>query len=94
MRIIPVNPSATEILSEKCYPDLRSIPESVDVVDIFRRSEEVGPIVDDAIAIGAKAVWMQLGVVNEAAASKARASGLLAVMDKCLECEVRSRAGG
>ncbi len=93
-RIIPVNPSATEILGEKCYPDLRSIPDSVDVVDIFRRPEEAPAIVEDAIKVGARAVWMQKGVVSEEGASKARATGLMVVMDECMECEVRGRVGG
>ncbi len=93
-RIIPVNPSASEILGEKCYPDLASIPEPVDVVDIFRRSEEVSTIVADAIKIGARAVWMQKGVISEEAAAAAREAGLTVVMDECIECEVRARAGG
>ena len=93
-RIIPVNPSATEILGERCYPDLRSVPDPVDVVDIFRRAEEVPAIVDDAIKIGAKAVWMQKGVVSEEGASAARAAGLMVVMDECMECEVRGLVGG
>ena len=93
-RIIPVNPAAQEILGEKCYPDLVSIPEPVDVVDIFRRSEEVPTIVADAIKIGARAVWMQKGVVSEEGASAARNAGLTVVMDECIECEVRARAGG
>ena len=93
-RIIPVNPSASEILGEKCYPDLASIPEPVDVVDIFRRSEEVPAIVADAIKIGARAVWMQKGVVSEDGASAARDAGLMVVMDECIECEVQARAGG
>ena len=93
-RIIPVNPAAQEILGEKCYADLASIPEPVDVVDIFRRSEEVPTIVADAIKIGARAVWMQKGVVSEEGASAARAAGLMVVMDECIECEVRARAGG
>ena len=93
-RIIPVNPAAQEILGEKCYPDLASIPEPVDVVDIFRRSEEVPTIVADAIKIGARAVWMQKGVVSEEGASAARNAGLTVVMDECIECEVRVRAGG
>ncbi|MCH7626952.1 MAG: CoA-binding protein [Chloroflexi bacterium] len=80
-RIIPVNPQLQEVLGEKCYPYLGSIPEPVDMVDIFRRSEHVGPIVDDAIAIGAKYVWMQDGVVNEEAAASARSAGLSVVMD-------------
>ena len=80
-RIIPVNPLLQEVLGERSYPDLASIPEPVDMVDIFRRSEHVGPIVDDAIAIGAKYVWMQDGVVNEEAAAKAAEAGLSVVMD-------------
>ena len=92
-RIIPVNPSATEILGEKCYPDLRSIPDSVDLVDIFRRPEEAPAIVEDAIKVGARAVWMQKGVVSEEGASMARAAGLMVVMDECMECEVRGRGG-
>ena len=87
-------PTAQEILGEKCYPDLASIPEPVDVVDIFRRSEEVPTIVADAIKIGARAVWMQKGVVSEEGASAARDAGLMVVMDECIECEVRARAGG
>jgi uncharacterized protein len=83
-RIIPVNPTATEILEEKCYPDLMSIPEKIDVVDIFRRSEEVPPIVEQAIMIKAKAVWMQEGIVNENAALAARQAGMLVVMDRCM----------
>ena len=93
-RIIPVNPATQEILGEKCYPDLASIPEPVDVVDIFRRSEEVPTIVADAIKIGARAVWMQKGVISEEGASAARAAGLTVVMNECIECEVRARAGG
>ena len=80
-RIIPVNPMLETVLGERCYPDLKSVPERVDMVNIFRRSEHVGPIVDDAIAIGAKYVWMQDGVVDEAAAARAREAGLLVVMD-------------
>jgi predicted CoA-binding protein len=83
-KIIPVNPAEREILGELCYPDLASIPELVDVVDVFRRSEEVLPIVEEAIRIGAKAVWMQEGVINEEAAARAREAGLLVVMDKCM----------
>ena len=83
-KIIPVNPKAEEILGEVCYPDLGSIPEPVDVVDIFRRSEEAVGIVEEAIRIGAKAVWMQEGVINEQAAGRAREAGLLVVMDRCM----------
>jgi predicted CoA-binding protein len=85
--IIPVNPEAMEILGETSYPDLVSIPEQVDVVDIFRRSEEVPAIVEEAIKIGAKVVWMQLGVINKEAAARARAAGLLVVMDRCMRME-------
>ncbi len=83
-RIIPVNPTATEALSEKCYPDLESVPEKIDVVQVFRKPEDVPPVVDSAIKIGAKVVWMQEGIVNEEAAEKARAAGLLVVMDACM----------
>jgi predicted CoA-binding protein len=83
-KIIPVNPGAQEILGEVCYPDLGSISEPVDVVDIFRSSEEVPAIVEEAIKIGAKVVWMQLGVINEEAAARARGVGLLVVMDRCM----------
>ncbi|MBM2824636.1 MAG: CoA-binding domain protein [Dehalococcoidales bacterium] len=83
-RIIPVNPQAKEILGEVCYPNLSSIPEAVDVVDIFRRSEDVTPIVAEAIKIGAKAVWMQEGIINEEAAALASKAGLLVVMDRCM----------
>jgi predicted CoA-binding protein len=87
--VIPVNPFAEEILGKRSYPELSCIPEVVEVVDIFRRSEEVMPVVDEAIKIGAKAVWMQEGVINEEAASKAREAGLLVVMDKCMYKEYR-----
>jgi len=88
-RIIPVNPNITEWRGHKAYPSLGAIPKGVvvDVVDIFRRSEDVEPVVGEAIAIKAKAVWMQLGVVNEAAAGKARAAGLDVVMDRCMKIE-------
>ncbi len=85
--VIPVNPHAQQILGKTSYPDLSSIPEPVEVVDIFRSSEDVLPIVDEAIEIGAKAVWMQEGVINEEAAAKARDAGLLVVMDKCMRKE-------
>ena len=83
-RIIPVNPKVEEVLGEHAYPSLRDIPQPVDVVEVFRRSEFVGPIVDDAIAIRATAVWLQDGVIDEAAAARARASGLDVVMDDCM----------
>lgn len=82
-RIIPVNPGQTEILGEKCYPSLRDIPEPVDMVDCFRRAEDIPPIVEDAIAIGAKVVWMQLGIVNNEAAARASSAGIEVVMDRC-----------
>ena len=88
--VIPVNPGQSEILGRTCYPDLVSVPVAVDIVDIFRRSEDVGPIVEAAVAIGARAVWMQLGVVNEEAAHRARAAGLTVVMDRCLKVEHRN----
>jgi uncharacterized protein len=86
-RIVPVNPAEKEILGEVCYPNLTSIPEKIDVVDIFRRSEDVLPIVEEAISIGARAVWMQEGVVNDDAARKAMISGLKVVMDRCIKKE-------
>lgn len=82
--VIPVNPNASEILGKASYPDLRSIPEKVEVVDIFRKPEDVMPIIDEAIEIGAKAIWMQEGIINQAAAAKAKAAGLLVTMDKCM----------
>jgi uncharacterized protein len=82
-RIVPVNPSVTEVLGERAYPGLRDVPVPIDLVDIFRRSDAVPPVVEDAIAIGAKAVWMQEGVVHEEAAARARAAGLKVVMDRC-----------
>jgi len=83
-RIIPVNPGVGEVLGEKCYSTLDAVPEPVAIVNIFRRSEAVPEIVDAAIRIGAKAVWMQEGVVHEAAAARARTAGLVVVMDRCL----------
>jgi predicted CoA-binding protein len=85
--IVPVNPGQKEILGETCYRDLRSIPFPIEVVDIFRKPEAVGPIVDDAINIGAKVVWMQLGIANNEAAEKARKAGLEVVMSKCIKIE-------
>jgi predicted CoA-binding protein len=83
-RIIPVNPENTEVLGEKSYAALEEIPEKVDIVDIFRRSEYVPDIVDSAIRIGAKSIWMQEGVIHSEAAEKARAAGLFVVMDLCI----------
>jgi predicted CoA-binding protein len=87
-RIIPVNPVAGQILGETAYPDLASIPEPVDVVDIFRRSSRAGVHVDEAIAIGAKAVWLQLDVIDEEAAARARTAGLDVIMDRCPAIEL------
>lgn len=83
-RIIPVNPRLSEVLGEKAYPSLSEIPVPVDVVEIFRRAEDVPPVVEDAIAIGAKVVWMQLGIINEEAAYRAESAGLGVVMDTCM----------
>jgi len=91
-RIIPVNPMEKEVLGERCYPDLESIPEPVDLVDVFRRSEFVPEIVEAAIRIGAKAVWMQEGVIHEAAAARAEAAGLAVVMDHCILKDLRRLA--
>jgi predicted CoA-binding protein len=83
-RIIPVNPQESEVLGEKCYPDLESVPEDVDIVDIFRRSEFVPEIVEAAIRKGAKVIWMQEGVIHEDAARRAQAAGLTVIMDRCI----------
>ncbi len=89
-RVIPVNPEYKEILDEVCYPDLASVPDPIDLVDIFRRSEHVSPIVDAAASVGAKVIWMQEGVVNEEAAAHARKAGMEVVMDKCIMKEHNS----
>lgn len=86
-RVIPVNPRESEILGQKSYPDLTSIPEKVDIVDIFRRSSECLNIVEDAIAIGARAVWMQLSIINREAAQRAKEAGLITIMDRCIKME-------
>ena len=83
-KIIPVNPTIQEVGGDKCYPDLASVPDRIDIVDVFRKSDEVLPVVDAAIKIGAKVIWMQEGIVNEEAANKAREAGLMVVMDKCM----------
>lgn len=90
-RIFPVNPNESSILGEKCYARLEDIPEKIDIVDIFRRSELAPEIVESAIQIGAKAVWMQQGVINEAAADRARQAGLFVVMDLCIAIELHRR---
>jgi len=95
-RVIPVNPRYAdgEILGEKCYASLRDIPVPIDVVDCFRRAQDIPPIVEDAIEIGAKVLWMQLGVINEEAAETARAAGLEVVMDRCMKIEFGRLFGG
>jgi len=91
-RVIPVNPNETEVLGEKAYAALADVPEEIDLVDIFRRSDEAGKAVDEAIAVGAKAVWLQEGVIDYAAAQRALDAGLLVVMDRCwLKEHVRIR---
>jgi predicted CoA-binding protein len=93
-RIIPVNPRYDEVLGEKCYPHLRAVPVPVDLVDCFRRSQDIPPIADDAIAIGAKVLWMQLGIVNDEAARRASAAGLDVVMNRCVKIEHARLLGG
>lgn len=93
-RIIPVNPQYKKVLGQKCYASLRDIPEKVDLVDVFRKASDVMPIAEDAIAIGAKVLWQQLGVKNEEAAAKARDAGLDAVMDRCVKIEHGRLFGG
>jgi len=90
-RIIPVNPNEREVLGEKAYARLEDVPGKIEIVDIFRRPAEVPPVVESAIRVGAKVVWMQLGVANEAAAEKAQAAGLTVVMDACVLVEHKRR---
>ena len=85
--VFPVNPKYEEVLGKKCYPDLKSVPKKIDIVDIFRNPDEVEEIIDEAIAVKAGTVWMQLGVVNEKASSKAEKAGLQVVMDHCIAVE-------
>ena len=92
--VIPVNPRHAEVLGQKCYRSLRDIPGKVDLVDCFRKTGDIMPICEDAIAIGARVLWQQLGVKNEAAAAKARAAGLDAVMDRCVKIEHGRLFGG
>jgi uncharacterized protein len=87
-RVIPVNPAAGEVLGQHAYPALGAVPEPIDVVDVFRRSEAAGAHVDEAIAVGARAVWLQLGVIDHAAAGRAAAAGLHVVMDRCPRIEL------
>lgn|SRR5271165_4478771 len=90
-RIIPVNPNEREVLGQKSYPRLEDIPDPIDIVDVFRRGEEILQIIDSAIAIRAKAVWLQLGIVNSPACEAARAAGLFAVEDACVLVEHKKR---
>jgi len=92
--VIPVNPRYAEILGQKCYASLRDIPSQVDIVDVFRKTSDVGPIADEAIAVGAKVFWQQLGVKNLEAAKKAEAAGLEAVLDRCVKIEHARLFGG
>ncbi len=93
-RVFPVNPAYPEVLGQKCYPSLRAVPEKIGIVDCFRKSGEIVPLADDAIAIGAKVLWMQIGVVNEGAAAKARQAGLDVVMNRCVKIEHARLFGG
>lgn len=93
-RIIPVNPKYDEILGEKCYPDLQSIPDKVDIVDVFRKPQDCAPIARDAVAIGAKVLWLQIGVINDEAAQIAADAGLEVVMDRCVKIEYARLFGG
>jgi hypothetical protein len=93
-RVIPVNPAVDEVLGERCFPSLDALEEPVDVVDVFRRSSAAGSHVDEAIASGARGVWLQLGVIDEAAAERARAAGLRVVMDRCPAIELPKLAAG
>ena len=92
--VIPVNPKYEEILGQKCYPDLKSIPTPIDIVNLFQRAERVPLFIDDAIEIGAEVVWMQLNVINQQAAEKARDAGLEVVMDRCMKIEFARIFGG
>jgi len=93
-RIIPVNPQYQEVLGQKCYPSLRDIPDKVDIVDCFQKTERILPLAEDAIAIGAKVLWQQIGVRNEEAARRVKAAGLDAVMDRCVKIEHARLFGG
>ena len=90
-QIIPVNPNETDVLGEPSYASLAEVPQKIEIVDVFRRAEEVPPVVDAAISAGAKVIWMQLGIANEAAAEKARAAGITVVMDACILAEHKKR---
>jgi uncharacterized protein len=90
-QIVPVNPNETDVLGEPSYACLQDVPQKIEIVDVFRRSEEVPPVVDAAIRAGAKVIWMQLGIANEPAAEKARAAGLTVIMDACILVEHKRR---
>jgi len=90
-RIIPVNPNETEVLGEKAYARLEEVPERIDIVDVFRRPEDVPPVADSAVALGAKVLWLQLGIAHAASAEKARAAGLTVIEDACLLVEHKRR---
>ncbi len=92
--VVPVNPKYPEILGQKCYPTLEEIPGQVDIVDLFQRADQVMPFVEQAIRIKTKVVWMQLGIINDAAAEKARAAGLDVIMDRCMKIEYARLFGG
>jgi hypothetical protein len=95
--MIPVNPKYAEVLGQTCYPDVRAAAQAagpIDMVDCFRRAADIGPLAEDAIAVGAKCLWMQLGVINEAAAQRARAAGLDVVQDRCVKIEHGRLFGG
>jgi len=91
-RIIPVNPNETEVLGQKSYARLEDVPEKIEIVNVFRRAEEVPPVVESAIRVGAKVVWMQMGIENQESAERARAAGLVAIEDACILVEHRRRA--
>jgi predicted CoA-binding protein len=93
-RVIPVNPAYEEVLGQRCYPSLREIPEQVDMVDVVRRPDDVAPIVEDAIAIGARVLWLQIGVINHGAVARAKEAGLDVVMDRCVNIEYARLFGG
>lgn len=92
--VIPVNPAYSEVLGKKCYPDLRQIEERIDIVDIFRKPDEVLSIIQDAMMVGAKTVWMQLGVVNEEAAAIAERAGVVVIMNRCIKIEYQNLVNG
>lgn len=93
-RIIPVNPAYSEVLDERCYPNLLDVPEPIDIVDCFRKAEDILPLAEQAIQIKAKVLWLQLGVINEQAAQLARHAGLEVVMDRCIKIEHARLFGG